>query len=96
MVPESFMAFCDRRNSSPSVAVDLNPTVHPQPGVQGGEPVEFPPIEPAPVIPELNPPLMVDMVRRGELQERLSLSFLASLNPFNDRLGSPLRTLLRN
>ena len=73
-VPNSCIVFCDGRNSSPSMAVDLNP---PQPGVQEEEAVEFQPIEPpAPVIPELNPPLMEEIVRRGELQQRLPLSFL--------------------
>jgi len=71
-VPNSCIGFCDGRNSSPSMVVDLNP---PQPGEE--EAVEFQPIEPpAPVIPELNPPLMGDMVRRWELQQRLPLSFL--------------------
>ena len=37
-VPNSCIVFCDGRNSSPSMAVDLNP---PQPGVQEEEPWNF-------------------------------------------------------
>nr|YP_010520508.1 cytochrome c oxidase subunit 2 [Camellia nitidissima]UXP75798.1 cytochrome c oxidase subunit 2 [Camellia nitidissima] len=70
----AFIVLCDGQTSSPPVAPDLNPPVQPGPDVPGGEPNEM--IIAPVVIPELHPPLLPDMLRRVELQERLSLSFV--------------------